>query len=75
MTDKTIDTPPPFTLRDALRQIWQAARYPILGNEDWRIAASLDAESLEQAATAVPGPHDPPEAARWIAALRDPHRD
>lgn len=72
MTEPTIDTPPPFTLRDALHQIWQAARYPILGNEDWRIAARLDAEAIERAATAVPGPDDPPEAARWIAALRDP---
>ena len=60
-------------MREALRQIWQAARYPIRGNEDWRIAERLDAEALERADTAVPGPDDRPEFARWIAALRNPH--
>jgi len=46
MNDKT-ERPPPLSLRDALRGIWQAARYPILGNEDWRILARLDAEALK----------------------------
>ena len=64
--------PAPLTARMALRQIWEAARYPIRGNEDWRIAARLDAEALARAETAVPEPGDPPEFARWIAALRDP---
>ncbi len=72
MTDPSVDSPPPFRTRDALRQVWQAARYPIRGNEDWRIAERLDAEALERAGTAVPEPDDPPEFARWIAALRDP---
>ena len=30
---------PPLTMREALRQIWQAASYPIRGNEDWCSAA------------------------------------
>lgn len=58
--------------REALRGIWEADRYPIRGNEDWRIAARRDAEALERAATAVPETGDPPEFAGWIAALRNP---
>ncbi len=64
--------PTPLTMRMALRDIWQAARYPIRGNEDWAIAARLDAEALARAESAVAEPDDPPEFARWIAALRDP---
>jgi hypothetical protein len=67
---ETADTP--LTMHKALRQIWRAASYPIRGNEDWRIAARMDAEALERAGRAVPGPNDPPEFAMWIAALRDP---
>lgn len=63
---------PPLTMRDALHGIWQADKYPILGNEDWRAAARLDAEALERAATAVMSPGDRPEFAEWIAALRRP---
>ncbi len=66
----SVDTP--LSLRDALHGIWQADKYPILGNEDWRVAARLDAEALERAATAVMSPGDRPEFAEWIAALRDP---
>jgi len=62
----------PITVREALRLIWEAARYPIRGNEDWRIAARLDAQALERAGTAVSAPDDPPEFAGWIATLRDP---
>jgi len=69
---REVATPPPLTTREALREIWQAASYPIRGNEDWRIAARMDAEALERAGEAVPGPDDPPEFAMWIAALRDP---
>ena len=65
-------TDPPLTLRAALRGIWEADKYPIRGNEDWRVAARLDAEALEKAASAVPTSDDPPEFARWIATLRDP---
>jgi len=64
--------PTPLTMRMALRGIWEAARYPIRGNEDWAIAARLDAEALARAEAAVSEPSDPPEFARWIAALRDP---
>ena len=72
MVDDTIQTPPPLTMRAALRRIWQADKYPILGNEDWRHAAILDREALEATATALPSPADPPEFAVWIAALRNP---
>jgi hypothetical protein len=63
---------PSLSMREALREIWKAASYPIRGNEDWRIAARMDTEALERAGKAVPGPNDPPEFAMWIAALRDP---
>jgi hypothetical protein len=43
---ETGDTPP-LTMREALRQIWKAASYPIRGNEDWRIAARMDTEALD----------------------------
>jgi hypothetical protein len=52
-TDKIADELAP-TLREALRQIWLAASYPIRGNEDWRIAADMDAVALERAGRAVP---------------------
>jgi hypothetical protein len=68
---ETVDTPP-LTTRDALREIWKAASYPIRGNEDWRVAARMDAEALERAGKAVPAPDDPPEFAAWITALRNP---
>ena len=61
-----------LSLREALHGIWQAAKYPIRGNEDWAIGARLDREALERAATAAPMAEDAPEFARWIAALRDP---
>jgi hypothetical protein len=70
--ENTDATSAPLTMRDALRLIWQAAKYPILGNEDWRVGERMDAEALERAATAVQGPDDLPEFAIWIAALRDP---
>jgi hypothetical protein len=62
----------PLSLRDALRGIWQADKYPILGNEDWAVGARLDKEALERAATSVPATDDKPEWAQWIAALRNP---
>jgi hypothetical protein len=62
----------PLSLREALRGIWQADKYPILGNEDWAVGARLDAEALERAATASAAADDAPEWAEWIAALRDP---
>ena len=59
--------------REAARgRLWEAARYPIRGNEDWRIAARLDAEALERAGTAEPAPGDPPGYTRWIAVLGEP---
>lgn len=72
MTGKTEAPDAPLTLREALHGIWQADKYPILGNEDWRAAARLDAEALERAGRAVMSPADRPEFAEWIAALRDP---
>jgi len=65
-------TPAPLTMREALRLIWRAAKYPILGNGDVQLAQQADAEALERASTAVPAPDDAPEFAVWIAALRDP---
>jgi hypothetical protein len=70
---KDIDTAkPPLTMREALRGIWQADKCPILGNEDCREQAILEAAALDRAATAVPAPDDSPEFGQWITALRDP---
>ncbi len=63
---------PPLTFREALHKVWKADKYPILGNEDWRAAARLDAEALELAASAVPSPDDPPEFALWLGVLLKP---
>jgi hypothetical protein len=63
---------PPLTMRDALRLIWDADRYPILGNEDARVAMRMSAAALAQAERAVPVPGDPPEFPAWITALLNP---
>ncbi len=63
----------PITVREVLRLLLDADSYPRLGNHDWREADLLEAEALEKAATAEPRADDPPEFARWLAALRDPH--
>lgn len=62
----------PLTMRDALRQIWEADRYPILGNEDARVAARMSAEALARAGKAVLASDEPPEFVVWIAALLNP---
>jgi hypothetical protein len=68
-----IGTPPsPITAREALQLIWEADRYPIRGNEDWRASAVLMREALDRAATATASPGDPPEFALWLTALQDP---
>ena len=36
---------PPITVREALRLVWEADRYPIRGNEDWRASALPQEES------------------------------
>jgi hypothetical protein len=61
----------PITVRDALRLFWDADRYPILGNEDRRASDRLEVEARAKAADAIAQPDDPPEFARWLAALRD----
>jgi hypothetical protein len=68
----TGSTSAPLTMREALRLIWRAAKYPILGNGDVQLAQLADAEALERAGTAVLAPDDAPEFAVWIAALRSP---
>jgi hypothetical protein len=60
-----------ITVREVLRLLWEADRYPILGNHDAREASALEKEALDKAAGAVSLPDDPPEFARRIAALRD----
>jgi len=62
----------PISLREALRGIWPADKYPIRGNEDCREAERLDAEALARAEKAVMSPGDRPDFADWIAALRNP---
>jgi hypothetical protein len=62
----------PITVREALRLIWEADRYPIRGNEDWRASAILMRKALARAASAIASPDDPPEFAGWLAALQNP---
>jgi hypothetical protein len=61
----------PITVREALRLIWEAERYPIRGNEDWREAAALEKEARARAATAKASPGDPPEFIGLLTALQD----
>jgi hypothetical protein len=62
----------PLTRQEALRLIWQADCYPILGNEDWKASAILAEEALAKAEHAIAGPDDPPGYALMLAALRNP---
>lgn len=62
----------PITVREILRLLLDADSYPRLGNHDCREADLLEAEALQKAQTAAPSIDDPPEFARWLAALRDP---
>jgi hypothetical protein len=63
---------PPLTMREALRQIWEADRYPILGNEDAHVAMRMSAEAIARAGEAVPASDDPPEFAAWVSDLLNP---
>ncbi len=56
----------------ALCLIWQADRYPILGNEDVPVSLRLEEEALAKAAQALPASDDPPEFADWLTTLLDP---
>jgi hypothetical protein len=60
---------PVITVRDVLRLLWEADSYPCIGNEDWTVAAGMEAAALAKAATAVASPDDPPEFGRWLGAL------
>jgi len=64
----------PITIREALRLLWEADRYPIRGNEDLRPALALEKEARARAAIAIPSPNDPPEFAGWLATLLDQSR-
>lgn len=56
-------------VRAVLRLLWEADLYPCIGNEDWAVAARMEAAALAKAATAVASPDDPPEFGRWLGAL------
>jgi hypothetical protein len=58
------------TVREVVRLLLEADSYPRLGNEDWPVAARMEAAALEKAATAVASPHDPPEFRGWLEALQ-----
>ena len=62
----------PMRVRDVLLLVLQADAYPILGNEDVPVALRMQRVALQHAETAVSSPDDPPEFARWLAALRQP---
>jgi hypothetical protein len=59
-----------ITVREVLRLLWKGDSYPRPGNEDWTIAARMEAAALEKAASAVGSPDDPAEFARWLEALQ-----
>jgi hypothetical protein len=61
----------PITVREVIRLLWEADSYPCIGNEDWHVAARMEAAALAKAATAVASPDDPPEFGRWLDALRN----
>jgi hypothetical protein len=61
---------PTITVREVLRLLWEADSYPRLGNEDWPVAARMEAAAIEQAASAVASPDDPPEFGGWLEALQ-----
>jgi hypothetical protein len=63
----------PITVCEALRLIWEADRYPILGNEDVRVSILMEKEALAKATAAVPSPDDPPEFSRWLVGFLDPN--
>ena len=57
-------------MREVLRLLWEADSYPRPGNEDWAIAARMEAAALAKAATAVASPDDPSEFAQWLNTLQ-----
>lgn len=66
----TADQPVP--VREVVRRLIAADRYPCLANADWREAEILEDEALALAANAIASPDDPPEFAAWLAALSGP---
>ena len=66
MTEATV------TVREVIRLLLEADSYPRVGNEDWPVAARMEAAALKKVATAVASPDDPPEFARWLEGLRNP---
>jgi len=66
-----IESSPPPTIQQVLRLLWEADRYPHLGNEDNRVVALLEKEAFALACHAVPSLGDPPEFAKWLSLLQD----
>lgn len=54
-----------------IRLLWEANSYPSIGNEDWAVAAGIEAAALAKAATAVGSADDRPEFGCWLSALRN----
>jgi hypothetical protein len=54
-------TADPVTVREVVRLLLEADSYPRLGNEDWPVAARMEAAALKKAASAVASPDDTPE--------------
>jgi hypothetical protein len=52
---------PTITVREVLRLLLEADSYPRLGNEDWAVAARMEAAALKKAVTAAASSDDPPE--------------
>jgi hypothetical protein len=60
------------TVREVIRLLFEADCYPCIGNEDWPVAARMEAEVLAKAATAVPSSDDPPVFMVWLSTLTRP---
>ena len=70
-TQRAVVPTTPITVREALRLLWEADRYPVRGNEDRREALALEKEAYARAATAEASPDDLAEFGQWLATLRD----
>jgi len=49
-------TEPAITVREVLRLLWKADSYPRPGNEDWAIAARMEAAALATTACSSTAP-------------------
>jgi len=59
-----------MTVWDVRLLVLQADASPILGNDDVLVALRMERAALQHAETAMLSSDDPPDFARWLAAMR-----